>query len=113
MRSIGASMRWPGSMPGPFPGKFSSRPRPASRRRGRQRPKGRSRQGPRRLLHRRCRRRKPFRAPADSIQDKMTTGCFSIQFNVDTLRQVEDIATELNLIGGSVLGDRPTSFFTA
>ena len=31
--------------------------------------------------------------------------------NVDRLRQVEDIATDLNLIGGPVLGDRPTSIF--
>ena len=30
--------------------------------------------------------------------------------NVDRLRQVEDIATDLNLIGGHVLGDRPTRF---
>jgi hypothetical protein len=27
------------------------------------------------------------------------------------LRQVEDIATDLNLIGGPVSGDRPTGFF--
>jgi hypothetical protein len=31
--------------------------------------------------------------------------------NVDRSRQVEDIATDLNLIGGPVLGDRPTSIF--
>jgi hypothetical protein len=30
---------------------------------------------------------------------------------VDRLRQVEDIATDLNLIGGPVLGGRPTSLF--
>ena len=31
--------------------------------------------------------------------------------NVDRLRQVEDIATDLNLISGPVLGDGPTSIF--
>ena len=36
---------------------------------------------------------------------------FVDQNNVDRLMEVEDSATDLNLIGGPVLGDRPTSIF--
>jgi len=44
------------------------------------------------------------------VEKAAATAAFDGKRNVDKLRQLVDIATDLNLIGGAVKGDKPTSF---